>query len=69
MKEPAFWFFFGFAALTVLAAFAGGFIALARLGAGAKTLGFLLFFLGASLAFMLGSLLLIQYRSNQGGKR
>ena len=68
MKEAAFWCFFGFAVLTVLVAFGGGVFALVRFGGGARTLGFLLFFLGASLAFMLGSLLFIQTKERKRSK-
>lgn len=67
MKEFAFWAFFIFGSITVALAFAGGWFVLAKAGgAGSKAYGFLILFLGASLALMLGSLLFIRTKE---GKR
>ena len=68
MQEKAFWAFFGFGVLTVLFAFAGGFFSLFRHGGfGSGAFGFLLLFLGASLALMLGSLVFIRQKERKKG--
>ena len=69
----------GFGAITVLLSFWGGSFALAKNGGGAMNdaFGFLLIFMGVSLALMLGSLLFIRKkekeknrnRGNRGGIR
>ena len=65
-EEVAFWAFFAFGIFTVLVAFGGGGFALLRkAGLGAGALGYLLIFLGASLAGMLGSLVLIRSRQRR----
>jgi hypothetical protein len=74
MQKAAFWFFLSFGIVTVLLAFLGGLWALFRGGnAGSVALGFLLVFLGTSLALMLGSLMVIKKKeknsSPKGGRR
>lgn len=68
-KDGAFWAFFVFGVFTILIAFLGGSYGLIRGGGGgAVGLSALLFFLGASLAVMLGSLLVIRKRETQKNK-
>lgn len=74
MRETAFWLFFAFGALTVLLAVgAGAFVLFGGGGFKANLFGFLLIFLGLSLALMLGSLIFIRRKqneiSNKGRKR
>ncbi len=73
MKGFAFGCFLGFGILTILLAFSGGLWALFQSrGISSSLLGFLLLFLGASLAVMLGSLLVIKNKErnlNKGGKQ
>ena len=65
MKPAAFWSFLGFGVVTVAVAFGGGVYTLTtQRGGMAAAFSFLLIFLGASLAAMLGSLLFI--RSKEG---
>jgi len=65
VADKAFWSFIGFGVVTILLAFWGGiyvFLKKGIMGSGPLSgmFGLLLFFLGASLAMMLGSLLLIR---------
>jgi hypothetical protein len=70
MQSPAFWAFFAFSSVTVVAALGGGFWALWQNSKGANSaLGLLLLFMGASLAAMLGSLLIIQKKTKGTTKR
>ncbi|GEM_PF-3279427 len=65
-EEIVFWFFFAFGLLTVLLALGGGGYALSReKGFGAGAVGYLLIFLGLSLAGMLGSLIFIRSREKK----
>ncbi len=66
MRDLAFWAFFVFGAGTVLLAVGGG--GFAFFGKGTfhfNAVGFLLLFLGASLAVMLASLLFIQVKQGK----
>ena len=78
MGEKVFWCFMGFGIITVLLALGGGFFALSKSGGAVSVaFGFLLIFMSASLALMLGSLLFIRKkekiknrdRENRGGIR
>lgn len=70
MQKTAFWCFLGFGVFTVLIAFGGGIWALFRTGVvGSALLGFLLLFLGACLAVMLGSLFYIQKKEKSSSKK
>lgn len=67
MKGKAFWAFFIFGAVTVLLALGGGAVALfTREGAASMAIGYLLIFMGVSLALMLGSLVWIRKREKGG---